>query len=116
MPRAGRGELASETLGRVAAQVAVGRGIRHRVHTDLGQHQAVGLAGRLDDPRQHQLPEHLIATGRPSEPEQVIRAAQPVPQMPIREDAISNGLDEPTAALIEASKPGSNSACPPTKR
>jgi hypothetical protein len=63
-----------------SAWPAVEGGIGHRVHTDLGQHpQAVGLAGRLDDPRQHQLPEHLIAAGHPVEPEQVICAAQPPP-------------------------------------
>ena len=50
---------------------------------DLGQHpQAVELAGRLDDPRQHQLPEHLVPAGGPVEPERVVGAAQPVPQMP----------------------------------
>jgi len=38
----------------------------------LLQHpQRVLLAGRLDDPRQHQLPEHLIAPGGPAEADQV---------------------------------------------
>jgi hypothetical protein len=53
------------------------RPVDEGLDTDLGQHpQRVQLAGRLDDPRQHQPPEHLIAFGHVGEPERVIRAAQ----------------------------------------
>src|SRR5207248_9850711 len=44
---------------------AIGR----RVDPGFLQHpQRVQLAGRLDDPRQHQLPEHLVPTRRLLEP------------------------------------------------
>ena len=51
------------------------------VDPGFGQHpQAVLLAGRLDDPRQHQLPEHLVAAGGLVQPELVIAGAQRIPQ------------------------------------
>jgi len=65
----GLGELAPEPVLGVAAQAPVEGAIRRRVDPDLGQHpQAVELAGRLDDPRQHQLPEHLITADGPANP------------------------------------------------
>lgn len=44
--------------------------------------QAVLLAGRLDDPRQHQLPECLVTLGRAVKPDHLTRPAQRVPQVP----------------------------------
>jgi len=62
----------------VPGQGAIG----HRVHTGLGEHpQRIGLAGRFDDPGQHQIPEHVITVGGPVKAEPAISGAQPVPQM-----------------------------------
>jgi hypothetical protein len=73
--------LPRNPVGGVATQAPVEGAIRRRVDTDLGQHpQAVELAGRLDDPRQHQLPERLIPADSPVEPERVVGATQPLPQ------------------------------------
>ena len=81
--RARRGDpLPPLRLG-VAGQPPVEGPIRRRLDADLAEHpQAVGLAGRLDDPGQHQVPEHRVPAGGLVEPEQLIRPAQPVPQMP----------------------------------
>jgi hypothetical protein len=66
-------------VGQMTHQRPVGR----RLNPDLGQYpQRVQLAGRLDDPREHQRPEHLIATGRRVEAQRVVRAAQRIPQVP----------------------------------
>jgi hypothetical protein len=74
--------LPPRVLG-VDRQAPVHRGIRRRRDTGLVQHpQRVQLAGRLDDPRQHQLPEHLITAGRLAEPQRVVGAAQGIPQEP----------------------------------
>ena len=43
--------------------------------------QRVDLAGRLDDPRQHQLAKHLVALGCLLEPQDLVGAAQRIPQM-----------------------------------
>ena len=67
----------------VDRQAPVHRRIRHRVDPDLLQHpQTVLLTGRLDDPGQHQLPEHHVTTGRLTESETVEPAAQRLPQVP----------------------------------
>jgi hypothetical protein len=39
------------------------------------------LAGRLDDPGQHQVSEHLVTAGCVIEPQQVVHRAQGIPQM-----------------------------------
>jgi hypothetical protein len=39
------------------------------------------FAGRLDDPRQHQLPEHLIPASGIVEPEHVVGTTQGIPPM-----------------------------------
>jgi hypothetical protein len=58
------------------------RRVRRRRLPGFLQHpQAVQLAGRLDDPCQHQLAEHLIARGGPAEAEHVIAAAQGIQQV-----------------------------------
>ena len=67
----------------IHGQAALQRPIRRRGDAGLVQHtQRVELAGRLDDPRQHQLLEHLVPTRRVGEAECVVRAAQRLPQMP----------------------------------
>ena len=54
-----------------------------RLDTDFTHHpQRVLLTGRLDDPGQHQISEHLITSGRVIKPEPGIGPAQGIPQMP----------------------------------
>jgi len=61
-------------------QAALEGRIRHRLDPDLGQHtQRLELAGRLDDPRQHQIPEHVIAIGRICQPEIFERPPEGLP-------------------------------------
>jgi hypothetical protein len=49
----------------------------------LLQHpERILLARGLDDPRQHELPEHLITPGRLAEAEHIISTAQGITQMP----------------------------------
>lgn len=75
-------EALSPPLLGVTKQTALEGRVRDRLDADLVQHpQRVLLAGRLDDPRQHQLPEHLIPTSGLVEPEHFVRAAQGIPQM-----------------------------------
>jgi hypothetical protein len=74
--------------------------------------QRVLLAGRLDDPGQHQIPEHLVTTDRTVKPEQVIDPAQSVPPRPAREPTISNG---PPVISVE-SRPRSNAPRPSASR
>src|SRR5271167_133485 len=58
-------------------QPAIQRRIRRCRHTGLVQHaQRLGLAGRLEDPRQHQRAKHIVPAGRLIELEHVIAAAQ----------------------------------------
>jgi hypothetical protein len=58
-------------------------GIRRRGSARLLQDaQRVLLAGGLDDPREHELPEHLVALGGLREPERVIGPAQGIQQLP----------------------------------
>jgi hypothetical protein len=66
----------------VDRQTALERGIGGRVDADLGQHpQTVQLAGRLEDPRQHQMAEHHVTTIGIAEPQGVVGPAQGVPQL-----------------------------------
>lgn len=58
---AGRRQPLPPFLQRAGGQPTVKRGIRHRAGTCFPEHpQAVLLARRLDDPRQHQMPEYLL--------------------------------------------------------
>jgi hypothetical protein len=53
-----------------------------RLDTGLGEHpQRISLAGRLDDPRHHQIAEHLIPTGGRIEAEHLVGPAQAIPQV-----------------------------------
>ena len=62
-------------------KAAVQRRVRHRDHPSLLDHaQRVGLTGRLDDPRQHQLPKRLVPVGSCGEPELVVGRTQRIPQ------------------------------------
>jgi hypothetical protein len=71
--RAGGRELGPPRWGRIDRQPPLECGVRGRRHSRLGKHPgAVDLAGGLDDPRQHQLPEHLITAGGLLEPEHPI--------------------------------------------
>jgi hypothetical protein len=48
----------------------------------LGEHpQRISLAGRLDDPRHHQITEHLVPAGGRIEAEHLVGPAQAVPQV-----------------------------------
>jgi hypothetical protein len=75
------GQVASPRVVGVALQATLDRRVGDRVDPGLGQDsQAVGLTGGLDDPREHQLPEHLVVVGGGVESELVIDPAQRVPQ------------------------------------
>jgi hypothetical protein len=79
---AGRGQLLPPRQRGIRRQAAVERGIRRRGRPGLGQDpQRVPLAGRLDDPREDQLPEHLIIRGGLTEAEHVIGTAQRIQQV-----------------------------------
>jgi len=81
--RAGGRELAPPRILRIGRQAPLERGIRRRRYPGLLQHpQRVQLADRLDDPREHQLAEHLVPACGPSEAQHVIGAAQGVQQVP----------------------------------
>lgn len=83
MVGAQRGESSPPGIGRVVRQASLQRAIRHRIEPGLVQDpQRVEFAGRLDDPGQHQLPEHLVNTGGGMEPEILIRHRQRVPEVP----------------------------------
>jgi hypothetical protein len=97
--RARRGDLLPPGVLRISRQPPLQRGIRRRRHPGLLQHpQRVQLAGRLDDPRQHQVPEHPIAAGSPGEAQHVIAAHQG-----IKQHAHPRGRDRqrPAAATAE---------------
>jgi hypothetical protein len=101
---AGRGGFLPEPVFGEDRQAALEGGVGDGLDTGLRQHpQAVLLAGRLDDPRQHQLPEHLIALGGLGEPERVVDAHNPSHRCLICEDSICSGPD-PAAATAAASK------------
>ena len=83
---AGAGRVRQARLGQRAAvvtlltalQAAVDRVQRRRAHPDLVQHaHGVGLAGRLDDARQHERTEHLVLQS--VEPELAIRPGEHLP-------------------------------------
>jgi len=77
---AGRGQLLAPPGFGIDRQPTLDRAIRHRLEAGLGQHpQAVLLAGRFDDPRQHQVPEDLVSAGGLGEPERVLGTAQRPP-------------------------------------
>jgi len=66
----------------ITRQTAFERGVGGRPDPDLLQHPSrVLLAGRLDDPGQHQLAKHLIALRGRIEAEHVVGAAQGLPQV-----------------------------------
>jgi hypothetical protein len=74
---------ATPRILRVGGQVARQGPVGGRVDPGRGKHaQRVQLAGRLDDPGQHQRPEHLITAGRGVEAQRVVGPAQRVPQLP----------------------------------
>ena len=53
-----------------------------RLDAGLGEDpQRVGLAGGLDDPCQHQIPQNFVTTGRCIESEHLVGAAQGIPEM-----------------------------------
>jgi len=77
----GRQTLPPRRLG-IHGQSTLHRGVPGRGDADLLQHPGgVDLAGRLDDPGQHQIPEHGVPTGRGVEPERLVRGDQRVPQV-----------------------------------
>ena len=83
MRPAGRRQRLPPRLGGKHRQAAVHCSVRGRLDTGFVQNpQRVQLAGRFDDARQHQGPEHLITIGHGIEPEKVIGAAERVPQVP----------------------------------
>ena len=82
MRGAGRGQLLPPFQLRIGGQAAVERWIRHRRNARFLQHpQAVQLAGRLDDPGQHQLGEHLVATGGVLEPQHPVAVSESAQQV-----------------------------------
>ena len=84
-------QLVAVVPGLTASQTPVDRVQRRRARTDLGQHaHRVGLARRLDDPRQHHSTERLIA--QRVEPQPGISAGQDIPQQQRRR------RDNPAAA------------------
>jgi hypothetical protein len=63
-------------------QAPLDSAVGHRGDSRLGQHpRRVELAGRLDDPRQHQIPQHRITVENTIEPQRLIDPAQGIPQM-----------------------------------
>jgi hypothetical protein len=96
-------------LLRPGRQAPVERGIRRRGSAGLLQDpQRVLLAGRLDDPCQHELPEHFVMPGGLREPEHVIGPAQGVPQMGHLRggDLQRPGRPRPAQAEVELRLPG----------
>jgi hypothetical protein len=81
--RAGGRQRLPPLVGREHWQATVHRPIRRRADARFGQHpQAVHLARRLDNPGQHQGPEHLVPIGGRIEPQHLVRAGQRIPQVP----------------------------------
>lgn len=75
---------AANSAGRIAGQSAVQRGVRRDGgEADLiDDSQAVELGRGLDDPGQHQRPEHLIGAGDLVETERVVGPRQRIGQVP----------------------------------
>jgi hypothetical protein len=75
------GQAAPPGVVGITLQPALERRVGDGVDPGLGQHpQAVVLTGRLDDPGQHQLPEHLVSGGGGVQAELLVGRAQRVPQ------------------------------------
>jgi hypothetical protein len=75
------GDPVPPRFGGVPGQPAVDRRIRRRRNTDLLQHpDRLQLAGRLDDPGQHQSLEHLIPFASQVEPQHLVGRAERFPQ------------------------------------
>jgi hypothetical protein len=81
MGGAGSGDLLPPGVLRIGRQPPLQRGIRRRRHPGLFQHpQRVQLADRLDDPRQHQVPEDLITAGGPVKAQALTGTGQGIEQ------------------------------------
>jgi uncharacterized membrane protein len=119
---AGRRQPLPPRLFRIRRQTPLDRPV-----TDPGQPrflknpQAVELADRLDDPRQHQLPEHRVPARRLLEPQHPVRVLQRIQQVSHprgrdRQRAAASGLKAKVKLQLpdRARKPGQGSAYPPT--
>lgn len=81
MIRTGPGQRLPPLFGGIHRQASLDRGIRRCGDPKLGQHpDRVQLAGRLDNPGQHQLAEDLISAG-PIQPENLVGGPEGLPQM-----------------------------------
>ena len=99
---AGGGQLLSPGLLRIDGQAPQQGPVRRRAGTGLLQHtQAAGLAGRLDDPGQHQLPEHLVPASGFFEPQRAVGVLEGVPEVthPRRRDGQWAAARAPPGAL-----------------
>ena len=109
MRRARGGQLLPERLLRIDRQAPLERRIRRRRDTGFLQHpQRVELAGRLDDPRQHQLLEGLIAAAGPVKAQHPERMPQRVQQAahPRRRDRQRPALRRRIQAQLQLALPG----------
>ena len=84
-------------------------------HPGLLQHpKRVQLAGRLDDPRQHQVPEHLITASGPAQAQHVIARTRASSKTPIRDAVIGSGPQRSSSrARSRTCSPGQGSVSPP---
>ena len=81
MRSAGRRDLAPPRLLGIDGKAALERRIRRAGQPGLIQHpQAVGLADRLDDPRQHQAAEHPIRAAGLAEAQHIVSLRQGIEQ------------------------------------
>jgi len=110
MRRARRRQLLAPGVPGIDPQPPIHRGIGGRGGAGLFQHAgAVQLAGRLDDPRQHQVAEHLVPARRLLQPQNGIAAGQGIPQMPHprgRDRLRAPGVSIRLQAQIELALPG----------
>jgi hypothetical protein len=66
----------------VGRRATLERGVRGRLDTDLTEDPAlVDLAGRLDDPSEHEITKHGVALGNRLESQRPVGSTQPLPQM-----------------------------------